>query len=418
MAKFEIDMHDKKIIGQLLRFYRINMNRAQKDMIINEYGDQICSRKTLSLIERGKPIALDRIYEELLLKFSLRYNYDKHIYEWKNKFSELLHYCEFYNIPDILQAVNSLMEIFERYKDYVIFHEIYYFCTIIQAYYQNHILLDENSVRNLSEMIKILNTPLNDIMIDLLFKSCVRLDLEYKEYYNFSKATNIINKMNYLMTLVYDTKVHSAIEYSFILKYELSSTDNHIRLLDLYNIKMTLYKKAEEQEFLSLVNVIQDILNTDDDHIPKIKRAQTYKNLAITAYKLELLDIAETGIIKFLQYDKRETIPYITILIDIYQRSDKFLAIIDIMTYQKPEICGNKYNVYLNYFIYKYKCLYAPEKLNDYIMRDVLVNLHKTDSIYVRIFYRELNSIIKITKRYKDSKTFIEKIKDLPDFQN
>lgn len=387
MAKFEIDMHDKKIIGQLLRFYRINMNRAQKDMIINEYGDQICSRKTLSLIERGKPIALDRIYEELLLKFSLRYNYDKHIYEWKNKFSELLHYCEFYNIPDILQAVNSLMEIFERYKDYVIFHEIYYFCTIIQAYYQNHILLDENSVRNLSEMIKILNTPLNDIMIDLLFKSCVRLDLEYKEYYNFSKATNIINKMNYLMTLVYDTKVHSAIEYSFILKYELSSTNNHIRLLDLYNIKMTLYRKAEEQEFLSLVNVIQDILNTDDDYIPKIKRAQTYKNLAITAYKLELLDIAETGIIKFIQY-------------------------------QKSEICGNKYNVYLNYFIYKYKCLYAPEKLNDYIMRDVLVNLHKTDSIYARIFYRELNSIIKITKQYKDSKTFIEKIKDLPDFQN
>ena len=83
----------------------------------------------------------------------------------------------------------------------------------------------------------------------------------------------------------------------------------------------------------------------------------------------------------------------------------------------KHKICGNKYDIYMNYFIYKYKYMYEPNKLNDYIMTEILNNLHNSDTIYARIFYRELDNLTKITKRYKDTKVFVKRIKDLLDFQ-
>lgn len=417
MVKFEIDLLDKKIIGQLLRFYRIYTKRTQKDMIINEYGNQICSRKTLSLIESGELIALDIIYEELLYNLRLRYNYDRCIDEWYDEFSTLLHYCEYYDIDHILHKVSSILDTLDKYKDYIIFHEAYILCKIIKKYYAYHVFPDKNTIQYISGIHRILDLPLNEIMIDLLFKGCVRNEIDYEEYYNFSQAKNIINKMNYLITMIYDAKHHLAIEYSLDLKRELSATNNHIRLLDLYNIKMTLYKNAEKDEFLSLVSDVKEILNNTKHNIPVIKKAQTCKNLAISAYKLNLLEIAEKEIINFLQYDKRETTPYLVILIDIYQRSDKYLCINDIMICLKHKICGNKYDIYMNYFIYKYKYMYEPNKLNDYIMTEILNNLHNSDTIYARIFYRELDNLTKITKRYKDTKVFVKRIKDLLDFQ-
>lgn len=415
MVKFEINLHDKKLIGQLLHFYRKYTNRAQKDVIVNEYGYQICSRKTLFLIESGELIAYDSIYEELLHNFKFRYHYEQCIDEWNDAFSQLLHYCEYYDIDNIQRTVNRLLSELKVYKNYIIFHEYYRFCEIIQWYYQEHILPDQTVIQYISGIIEILHSSLNEIMIDLLFKGCVRYELDYKKYYNFSHASNIINKMNYLVTLVYDARLQSAFEYSIELKRELLSTDNHIRLLDLYNIKLSLYKKTEEKEFLLLTTEIFSIIKNTG--VPIIKKAQSYKNIAVSAYKLNLLNTAAEGLLKFLNYDKREITPYIIILVDIYQRTDNCSGILDVLSSQKFKLCENKYDAYLNYFIYKYAYHYTPVQLNNYIMKDIVDNLHDSDTIYARIFYRELQSLIKITKRYKDTSVFIEKIKLLSDFK-
>ena len=88
------------------------------------------------------------------------------------------------------------------------------------------------------------------------------------------------------------------------------------------------------------------------------------------------------------------------------------------MTYQKVKFYGTRYEVYYNYFLFKYKHAYSPADLNTYIMKDILVALEPTDSIYARIFYRELSDLVKVTKHYKDTTLFMDKLCQLYEVQS
>lgn len=418
MSNLEIPERDKKRIGQLIRFYRIFTHRTQKDLIINTYGIKICSRKTLVSIESGHIIQLDKIYEELLMNLGLRYSFDHHINKYKTAFLLLLQYSEYYDVKNIIKTAYQIKTDLKPYKDYIYFHECYSFLQIIIQYYEKRRIPDKETVEYIAGIIRILHTPLDDIVIDLLFKGCVRYELNYKAYYDYSHTSNIINKMNYLITLVYENKLQSAFEYSHSLEHELTKTKNMLRLLDMYNIKLTFYKKAEEQEFLVMTANLISILQNSDMVIPNIKKAQTYKNLAISAYKLDILDIAENGIKRFLEYDDREQIPYIVILIDIYQKTGNYIALNDIMSCQKVEFFRTKYDVYYNYFVFKYKHNYSPSTLNTFIMKDILNVMEPADSIYARIFYKELNDLVKVTKHYKDTTLYVERIHHLFEVQS
>lgn len=413
MSNLKIPERDKKRIGQLIRFYRGFTHRTQKDLIINVYGTKICSRKTLVLIESGHVIQLDKIYEELLLNLGLRYSFDHHIEDYEPAFLQLLRHCEYYDVKNIIKTACQLKADLKLYKNYIFFHECYSYLQIILQYYEKRRIPDKGTVEYITGISRILHTPLDDIVIDLLFKGCIRYELNHKAHYDYSQASNIINKMNYLLTLVYENKLQSAFVYSLTLEQELTDTKNTLRLLDLYNIKMTFYKKAEEQDFLTIAERLMNMMQDTALDIPDIKKAQTYKNLAICAYKLDIFTIAENGIKKFLEYDNREQIPYIVILIDVYQKTDNYIAINDIMTYQKVRFCRNRYDVYYNYYVFKYKHAYSPSSLNTYIMKDILEALEPTDSIYARIFYCELSDLVKVTKRYKDTTLFVEKLRQL-----
>lgn len=410
MSNLEIPERDKKRIGQLIRFYRGFTHRTQKDLIINVYGIKICSRKTLVSIESGRVIQLDKIYEELLLNLGLRYSFDHHIEEYEQAFQQLLRHCEYYDVKNIIKTACRIKADLKPYKDYIFFHECYSYLQIILQYYEKHRIPDKGTVEYIAGIIRILHTPLDDIVIDLLFKGCVRYELDYTAYYDYSHASNIINRMNHLLTLVYGNKLQSAFVYILTLEQELTATKNTLRLLDLYNIKMTFYKKAEEQDFLAMSERLIAMMHDTSLNIPDIKKAQTYKNLSICAYKLDILTIAESGIKKFLEYDDREQIPYIVILIDIYQKTGDYIAINDITIYQKVRFYRSRYDVYYNYFLFKYKYAYSPANLNTYIMKDILEALDPTDSIFARIFYRELSDLVKVTKHYKDTTLFMDKL--------
>lgn len=416
MKNFSISDQDKKFIGILVRYYRIKNFRMSADCFWTQdyfihMSDQtkICSRKTFSLIEQGNITAHDSIYEDLLSNIGYRYCFDMTYTSLglESISKQLYNACCFYKIDTILKLTNLLIFKLKKYNGYIILNEYLIVFQIIYNYYSSFKLPNEEDINFILLIQDFIDINIKEILIDLVFKAKIRADLFDFDYYDFSQSTSTMNHINYILTFIYNNRTNTAIRLIDNLKTELTSTNNTIRLIDILNIQISLYNDSEYDEYKLDVVILNNLLK-DKDGIPKIKLAQSYKTIAIAAYKQKEYNTSKEYLLKFIKSDFREPIPFITILIDIYQKEYNLDKIHDILKNCKIDY-SNKYSIFLNYFIYKYTYNYNDILLCKFIIKDITKVLEKSDKLFYQIFLTELNQLVVITNHYKDLKIFMDK---------
>lgn len=147
MNKVYIIEEDKIYIGMLVKHYRRAMydktkssRWTQKGFIYDNYGTKICSEKTLGLIENGIPIKNDIIYEELLHKFNIKYDfiYSIHSINLSRCSKDLLLAIEKYDSNTISDITKNIIRVLNKgFHNYVFFHEYLQFYMMIQDYYNS-----------------------------------------------------------------------------------------------------------------------------------------------------------------------------------------------------------------------------------------------------------------------------------------
>lgn len=418
MSKIYIIDEDKKYIGTIIKYYRKTMydktksqRWTQKGFIYDEYGSKICSVKTLGLIENGIIIKNDIIYEELLHKFNMKYEFTYSIKSMKlsecSKF--LLLAIEKYDISMILEITNNIRNVLNKgFKSYVFYYEYLQFYTMIYNYYCSKILLTSNQISLIMSILNFIDSEMKEILIDLVCKTKYRNDdYEFSDI-NFKSMYSSINKINYILYLIHHNQVLKANRILHNLYLVYKNKNNYIRLIDVFTIQLSLCSINDKEYFFELLDEGLHFFYKNNDNIPDIKKAQTYKNIGVTAYKLEVYDIAEDFLLKYIKIDSREILPYCIILFDIYEKAGNIESIIKILKQAKPD--NSKYGTFFQYFEMKYLNAYNDIELTEFILKNVIKEFTSYDKIFISIFYSQIFGLTANTYKHKDFKLFISQL--------
>lgn len=416
MKNFIINDQDKEFIGVLIKHYRVqnlyrNADRfwTQDYFIYTSDRIKICSRKTLSLIEKGKLISHDSIYESLLSNIGYRYCFDMTYTSLglESISKQLYDACCFYTIDTILKLTDLLISKLKKYDEYIILNEYLLVFQIIHNYYSTFKLPNVEEINFILLIQDYIDMNVKEILIDLVFKAKVRAESFNIDYYNFSQSTSTMNRINYILSFIYNNKTSTAIQLMNTLKTELTLTNNTIRLIDILNIQISLYNTSEYDEYISDIESLNKLIKSAVN-IPKVKLAQTYKTIAVATYKYKKYKLSKNYLAKFMNISPREYTPFLIILIDIYQKENSLNEIHNILKHYKVKYT-NKYNIFLNYFIYKYTYNYSGILLCKFIIKDITKALEASDKLYYQIFLTELNQLVVTTNCYKNLKIFLDK---------
>lgn len=418
MNKVYIIEEDKIYIGVLVKHYRRAMydktkssRWTQKGFIYDNYGTKICSEKTLGLIENGIPIKNDMIYEELLHKFNIKYDftYSIHSINLSRCSKDLLLAIENYDSNTISDITKNIIRVLNKgFHNYVFFHEYLQFYMMIQDYYNSKKLLNANQISLIMNISNYIDSEMKEILIDLVCKTKFRNDDYDCSDINLESMHSSINKMNYILYLIHHNQILKTNRLLHDLCLTYKSSKNYIRLIDVFTIQLSLCTINDKDYFLELLDEILLFFYTNFDYIPSIKKVQTYKNIGVTAYKLQNYDIAEDFILKFINSDNREVLPYIVLLLDIYEKSNNKENILKILNLFKPD--QSKYGTFFLYYQLKYLNAYNDVELTEFILTYVIKLLTSFDKIFISIFYAQIEELTKKTNRHKDFKIFISKL--------
>lgn len=409
---FNISDKDKVKIGKLIHFYRKNVqnNKSQNLFLKNKYDENICSRQTLSKIEKGIIIKQDSIYEELIQNLNLKYNTKFSVEEiiTEEMCSKLLVACDYYQLDDLIKLSSEYMKQLEPYTQYILFNE-YYLCLYwIHTYYTNFKLPTLNDSKFIISLKDIINPDLYEVIMDLVFKSkSLNSDYDFT-YFNYKNSKTIINRGNYMMSLYNQSRLNEMDKMCTILKKDCISQNNYIRLLDIYTSEGLTLTETETTKFNLLISKAETLIVEHRDKIPPLKINQMYKNFGLQSERLKLYNKAIMYLEKYIQSNGLYTrIIYINLCI-CYEYENEIEKLKNFIK-DKTLYCGNsQYELLLNYFIYKYNMNYSYNQLSDFIVNEVPSIIDNTMATFKDFFYDELTFLVDQTKRYKDLKDFLD----------
>ena len=410
--EFNITDNNKIKMGKLIQYYRRKTYKhiSQNNFLKNEYGETICTRQTLSKIEKGIIIKQDQIYEELLQNFNLKYNMEHSIDEiiTPNMCSKLLYACDYYQLNELIQLSKNYMDILEPFTQYILFNEYYLCMHWIHSYYSNFILPTIDESNFIIYLKKIIDPNLYEVMMDLVFKTkSVNGDYDFS-YFNYKDSATIINRGNYMMSLYNKSALNEMSKICEILEYDCISKGNYIRLLDIYTSEGLTLTETETMKFESLINKTTSLIMKHKDEIPQLKINQMYKNFGLQSERLKLYDKAIFYLEKYIE-SKGLYIRIINVNLCIcYEYENKIDKLKHFIKNKKIYSGTSQYELLLNYFIYKYNLNYSNAQLSDFIVNEVPHILDKTMATFKDFFYYELTSLVDETKRYKDLKDFLD----------
>lgn len=410
--EFNITEDNKIKIGKLIHYYRMNTSNhiSQNKFLKNKYNENICSRQTLSKIEKGIIIKQDSIYEELIQNLNLKYNTKFSVEELitEEMCTKLLYACDYYQLDSLVQLSSKYMKQLEPYTQYILFNE-YYLCLYwIYTYYTIFKLPTLNDSKFIISLKDIINPNLYEVMMDLVFK-CNLLHGNYTFYYfDYEHANSFINRANYAMILNTQSRYNEMLKICRILEKECIRNKNIIRLLDLYTTEGFGLTNTELVYFNSIISKTTQLLEENKKKIPRVKINQFYKNIGLQSFRLKEYKTCIQYLEKFIDTNSVYTNIIGIDLCIAYQYTNNIRKLKNFIK-DKTLYCGNsQYELLLNYFIYKYNMNYSYNQLSDFIVNEVPSIIDNTMATFKDFFYDELTFLVDQTKRYKDLKDFLD----------
>ena len=149
--------YEKRVIGRLIRYYRLQKNLSSNSLLIMSNGSAICSVKTLRKIEQGYPLK-DHYYDYLAIQLGQRYRLSHDDLMLLNQYREELYSCLcHFSKSSMLDLLDRLEYSVKEYDGILYFHESFsLYCDILRYHLYNippdiqHILF-YNDIKDIME---------------------------------------------------------------------------------------------------------------------------------------------------------------------------------------------------------------------------------------------------------------------------
>lgn len=416
--------------GRLIKIYRERRHQRSKDkqFSCNEFilatkehpfyeiieGAPVCSRATLNRLERGQSIKDDDLYIFFIQKLGFQVDDFPGIMSNVERISEELYTAvEMYDVDRIKRIDQEVENLFYKAKNYFYYKDIYDVLKIIIHYY----LYVEYPKKDKSDlMIRIsfiLNSKLEELLLNILFDYFYywesNMFIAEKVYQDLIRFDNGSKLSAYFIAgwLMYKEKWFDALEITNDAIDYFDNLKSDYQLGILYFTKALALHTGNKENVKYYFDKSIECLSLAKGVLSNKKLEKNYFNIGFHYYYDKDYLSAIEYFKKYLEYKPPFTMHILYILHcaeELKTNSlDEYFRALKCDKNKKNDIC----KVFFEYFLLKINK--APEKeIETYIMHDihkVLVNKYRSDNL-INYFEYELNKLVKITKCYKDLKSF------------
>lgn len=398
------DKNRVRVIGKLIRIYREEKrHNTQNEYTLLRFCDGICTINTLKRIESGECSRSDEVYDALLAKLKLRFDYFPDVDIAVEKMMDPLYNAiEYYQIDKVIECCNIALRLLDRVKDYVFYSELYEIFTDVQKYYKEDVEISVNKMNHYRNILKIIEPPYN-IAIKIIIYTRASI-ISVNDVFAFEKIFKELdliheNFLSIRMLLLHYYYLTGKFVSMAVLIKELEvafiQTNNKIRLIDVYNYSIYLYTEIEKSERENIILKIDKL--ACDKSIPAVKIVESYASIAWILHAESNYKRALDCFNKILLFEINPYLPYLIYMADCQRHLNIPIEIPEL----KPSIL-KKYSTHeqLMYNYYRDYNLIKPFAKQIMIVKKIAPYLK--DKTFISIFAYEINRLAEETNSYKN----------------
>lgn len=276
-----------RVIGKLIRIYREEKrHNTQNEYTLLRFCDGICTINTLKRIESGECSRSDEVYDELLAKLKLRFDYFPEVDTAVEMMMEPLYEAiEYFDLEGIGRICDKILNLLERVRNYVYYSELYNIFKNLRQYYIDDLTISTGIALRYESLLGIM-PPIYSIILKFLIMTRKSIDaLDDPNIYNTAiKKLEMINEkclfLQFFVLKYYITTNQYISLMQLLNKLEMIflSKENYIRLIDLYNYYFMLYTVIEHGLRDEYIQKVDNIAKSEK--IPNYKLSEIYSNIA------------------------------------------------------------------------------------------------------------------------------------------
>lgn len=292
MMNLSISGNDKKKLGTIISYLRKNqyskiepLDWIGKDFIVDDFGDSICSRRTLSKIENGEIVFDEDIYDNLLKKLGLKYNYNGMAEEdeLNHLFQKLNRATQYINKDEEEEIIKEILKIYKAYDIFAIESVIY---NTLKFFFDNKEKLDDKKIKDLILLYDIYPDSLQLVLRRTSIFYCYEysnksLLNELSEKFKLSDLESTLDKYIYIIVLKVNKRYITAIERLISLKDISKNNRNNLLEIECLIHLCDFARLIDSKELVELSLKLEKVLNN-------LKSNSNSNNLGIYYYNLGL----------------------------------------------------------------------------------------------------------------------------------
>ena len=409
MTLLDILEEDNIKLGKIIKYYRTNDYKIANPYtwsindFISDNDEYICSNTTLSSIENGEIIKDDEIYDSLLQKLNLKYNYKNDLSNIHNAYDSLI-IEEFnnFNFDKINIILDEYINILTEYKDFVIENEYIEQLDFIRNHANkldnSNIELYNNTILKSVELFNIYTDGIKLLLQNIL----IRISLKF---YDTKTRVEILNKKDikssksYLIKSIYADYLITISDYYNAFKIILPIIEIYENENNINGIILTLSTKIRLMADTNTVNWIKYA----EEAISFIKNNNCDRSIAISS-------LHYLGLTLYLYKEYNLAYEVFIYLIEKYNYNDLFFPLQvnvvcflleipvprEVIIKRNPINNSIAANTIFDFFVLKEEGA-SIEELEDYIIAEIKPILRFCDRPTYDIFYNILELLISKT---------------------
>lgn len=402
-----------RVIGKLIRIYREEKrHNTQNEYTLLRFCDGICTINTLKRIESGECSRSDEVYDELLAKLKLRFDYFPEVDTAVEMMMEPLYEAiEYFDLEGIGRICDKILNLLERVRNYVYYSELYNIFKNLRQYYIDDLTISTGIALRYESLLGIM-PPIYSIILKFLIMTRKSIDaLDDPNIYNTAiKKLEMINEkclfLQFFVLKYYITTNQYISLMQLLNKLEMIflSKENYIRLIDLYNYYFMLYTVIEHGLRDEYIQKVDNIAKSEKT--PNYKLSEIYSNIASNLIFEKNYKRALEFFEKMLRYKE---VPHITEIIYMASCQSHLELPIDIPDLT-PDLLA-EYSIVLQYMYNYFKYYDVPVEIKQKnIIKNIAPNMFDQDLI--DIFRFEIKKTLKTQNSYSNLYLFDKIIED------
>ena len=411
--KLTLSKQEKQQLGWMIKALRKQTNRTQQQLL-EECLYSVSLRSIVSL-EKGNALKDDDLYDELLAVFSLECCYDEQLMDQVNmQVLEIFNAYQNYDLEMFHKACIKTREYIKDKKHYVQIYFIEQALSCIEDLYIHKEFVSEYEYNILSNQFMAY-----DDMVKMMVAEAIYLH-EYQHAHNNETLALWYEKMQPLQS-------YHCTRFCIVLVLHL--LDKQKDYLHAYLLLLRLEKEEAKKEILNVhiqfaltqwkANL--EVFLLPDAYASSIEKCEVMLQ-EYTFYEYEIkryLHNTSTGFYHFKNYEKaceyykrmqaykgEYALPTLIWYYNMQYYVNKTLP-----PYEEVDVsnCSEQLQVCWQYFVLKQEGADAIT-LENYIMKIVVPYLKGLSDEFAKVYFMQLNDLVKETRNYKQLHVFMEKL--------